>query len=264
MILAKRLIMCLLKDKWSSWNLNADVTVTNGIAHYTAYKTNQRDYYDSYADLDLTAAIIRSFADDDMQQWQAVIDACNELTGVTNWTFDTHNSWVLYEVVPINYPYLQRIWIAPAYGSSDPDFALYFDNPEGACRALSEYFALQSPANKYVYRYTGPIIDHGTYSNAECYYGSTIDGGTTSTQMTDSFNPHYDPNYTPTFNSISFEKIAEKIISNTSSSNQAISLLAEAYLENVAKSIFAADESKQFVRMADLIEKFELNKVLRI
>lgn len=61
---------------WSEWIINPIVTVnTTGIAHYTAYKTNQNDYYDSYANLDLTEAITRSFYDADMQQWQAVNDA---------------------------------------------------------------------------------------------------------------------------------------------------------------------------------------------
>lgn len=82
---------------WSDWILNAGVTVnTGGIAHYTTYKTNQREYYDSYANLDLAAAIVRSLSDTDMQQWQAVKDAANELTGVTDWVVDIENERVVY------------------------------------------------------------------------------------------------------------------------------------------------------------------------
>mgnify|MGYP003609293533 FL=1 len=62
---------------------------------------------------------------------------------------------------------------------------------------------------------------------------------------------------------ISFVQIAQKIISNTSSSNQAISLLAEAFLEAVANSIFNAESSKQFVKLSDLLPQFELHKTLR-
>lgn len=61
---------------------------------------------------------------------------------------------------------------------------------------------------------------------------------------------------------IPLSTIAQKIISNASSSNQAISLLAEAYLENMAQSIFSTDESKQFVKLSDLTSQFELNKIL--
>lgn len=78
---------------WGDWILNSCVTVnTNGIAHYTAYKTNQREYYDSYANLDLTTAIVRSLHDADMQQWQAVSNAIQALSNNTDsYIFDTEN-----------------------------------------------------------------------------------------------------------------------------------------------------------------------------
>lgn len=69
---------------WGEWIVNcSNITVNRGIAHYTASKNNQVDYYDSFADLDLTEAIVRALHDVGMQKWQAVIDAVNELTGVT-------------------------------------------------------------------------------------------------------------------------------------------------------------------------------------
>jgi len=246
MILAKRLIMCLLKDEWSDWNLNADVTVnTNGIAHYTAYKTNQRDYYDSYADLDLTAAIIRSLHDADMQQWQAVKDACNGLTGVTDWVIDTANSCILYNdpnIDPINY-YKKNYASTTIYNSA-----------KDACTSDEVMDMLN-------YDY-GPGGEFYQYDRTVCRYNQMYYGSYRNINVQIFQGVRTVPVDTTT--AISFAQIAEKIISNTSSSNQAISLLAEAYLENVAKSIFNSEESKQFVTMADLIDKFELNKVLRI
>ena len=76
-------------------------------------------------------------------------------------------------------------------------------------------------------------------------------------------NLYYNPNATGETFYVSFETIAQKIISNASSSNQAISLLAEAYLEAVATSIFNTNPSKQFVQLSDLLSQFELNKTLR-
>ncbi len=127
---------------WGNWILNPSVTVnTSGIAHYTAYKTNQREYYDSYANLDLTAAIVRSLHDGDMQQWQAVKDAIGELTGVAEWTFDNSAEVVkyavpsttvtcAYETCPPTAEYIYRVgW----YMFGEP--ILYGTTPEQGCYA---------------------------------------------------------------------------------------------------------------------------------
>lgn len=60
---------------------------------------------------------------------------------------------------------------------------------------------------------------------------------------------------------VSFEDVALKIIANTSSSNQGTSLLAQAYLENMAKSIF---NEYMFVLFTDIAPKLEQNKVLKL
>ena len=62
---------------------------------------------------------------------------------------------------------------------------------------------------------------------------------------------------------IPLETVAQKVISNTQSTNQGTALLAEAYLEAVANSIFNTESSKQFVKLSDLLSQFEPNKTLR-
>lgn len=241
---------------WGNWILNPSVTVnTSGIAHYTAYKTNQREYYDSYANLDLTAAIVRSLHDTDMQQWQAVIDACNELTGVTDWNFDNNTSVVKYVSV---------IGDAP-----NPLFEYKVDDVDKICQTMRE------TAEVWLNRYRpGAIV--GVQRIYDVNNGQTIairaGAGISSTYTwnnapTDSkvgvvinrVNPM--PIIDPV--EVTYSQIAQKIISNASSPNQAISLLAEAYLEAVATSISNSDESKQFVKLSDLFSQFELNKTLR-
>jgi len=247
---------------WGDWILNSGVTVnTNGIAHYTAYKTNQREYYDSYANLDLTAAIVRSLHDADMQQWQAVIDACNELTGVTNWLFDTANNRISY-IVPSDDP-TQPDPTSPYVYSRIGGFATLckrtynVKNYESIeADTLSCYTALG---------FTDGVISSITNSSGNItlvFYGSNGYNESYYTQIT---NPDYNPSAPPIGEQIhiSFNTIAQKIISNASSSNQAISLLAEAYLEAVANSIFNTESSKQFVKLSDLLSQFELNKTLR-
>lgn len=142
------------------------ISLTGSIAHYTAYKTNGTDFYDSYADLDLTDAVTRSLSDPDMQLLQAVTDAANELTGVTDWTFDTENQQV-------------------------------------------KYMELEEEKT------------------------------------------------------VSFDLIAQQIITNLTATDEAAALLAATYAETVANSIFEADAAKQFVTLADLVTLLEANQVLR-
>ena len=242
---------------WSDWILNAGVTVnTGGIAHYTTYKTNQREYYDSYANLDLAAAIVRSLSDTDMQQWQAVKDAANELTGVTDWVVDIENERVVYTgTIDLN-KYSQYMYRNTNY------YQRYREDVFNTVDAEIKH----SKWNKDVYRYDSPSVCKLKASSTTMDCTVTIahpSYGKLSGLYNRLNNSNYDPNYTPQQLSISFISVAQKIISNTASSNQAISLLAEAYLEAVANSIFNADESKQFVKLSDLLSQFELNKTLR-
>ena len=76
-------------------------------------------------------------------------------------------------------------------------------------------------------------------------------------------NPAYNPSVELPESYKSFNEIAQKIISNASSSDQGVSLMAEAYLDNVANSINETDESKRFVKPSDLNGMFELNKTVK-
>lgn len=239
---------------WGNWILNPSVTVnTNGIAHYTTYKTNQREYYDSYANLDLAAAIVRSLSDTDMQQWQAVTDAANELTGVTDWVFDPANNQIKY--------YTDN----PPSDPKDPTYQYYWQGTVYSSTAIGT--TAEDVGNKVCSMNGGTLRSDSYYiaGGAGFYIYCNVDGNQRSGHASIVANPAYDPTaesereeYT-----VHFAEITQKIISNASSPNQAISLLAEAYLEAVATSISNSDESKQFVKLSDLFSQFELNKTLR-
>lgn len=226
---------------WGDWILNPEVTVnTNGVARYTAYKTNQREYYDSYANLDLTAAIVRSLHDADMQQWQAVKDAINSLIGTTSYSFNNSTSSINYlkGYIVLDTYAIGAINRTPTKNDYDAivrvgNYVDTFSAITAVCQQMGGW------------RISPPWTCIG-YSNQSI--------GRTDT---DAFSKP------GTSESLSYSLIAQKIISNVSSSNQAISLLAEAYLEAVASSIFNTDPSKQFVKLSDLLSQFELNKTLR-
>lgn len=226
---------------WGDWILNPEVTVnTNGVARYTAYKTNQREYYDSYANLDLTAAIVRSLHDADMQQWQAVKDAINSLIGTTSYSFNNSTSSINYlkGYIVLDTYAIGAINRTPTKNDYDAivrvgNYVDTFSAITAVCQQMGGW------------RISPPWTCIG-YSNQSIGRTDTVVFSKPGTSE-----------------SLSYSLIAQKIISNVSSSNQAISLLAEAYLEAVASSIFNTDPSKQFVKLSDLLSQFELNKTLR-
>lgn len=80
----------------SDWQIDQSIALSVQIATYTGFRTDGHIYYDSHIDFDLTVAITRSLSDADMQQEQVVIDVVNELTNVTDWSFDSANGQVKY------------------------------------------------------------------------------------------------------------------------------------------------------------------------
>lgn len=236
---------------WGDWTLNPGVTVnTTGLAHYTAYKTNQREYYDSYANLDLTAAIVQSLHDNDMQQWQAVKDAANELTGVSNWSFDLPGNRLVYKQ-PTD-PYISSEY---SYNCLGGPAAFLADSLLTCGQNYAEH-------NNLIFVGCPPFTPTSNYQYPACSFQYPNNGNYTGFVVANTYwNPREIPEAPDEY--LSFQIVAQKIISNASSSNEAISLLAEAYLEAVATSIFNTDPSKQFVKLSDLLSQFELNKTLR-
>ncbi len=231
---------------WSEWIISPTVTVnTTGIAHYTAYKTNQREYYDSYANLDLTDAIIRSFHDTDMQQWEGFKDAVNELTGVVDWVVDESLELITYKD-PNDIRALEYVWYYATAVNNQPTAA-------SACIALYKLIGLN---------YYGFELRNGNPDAATCFAKTrqNPDGYYAASEVYRKSNPNYDPTIQ---SSITFLSVAQKIISNLQSLNEGTSLLVEVYIEAVANSIFNTESSKQFVKASDLIFQLELNKTLR-
>ena len=235
-----------LPKPFGNWILNQGYELVNEDIRYTTYKTNGVSYYDSFANFDLTEAIIQSLHDADMQQWQAVKDAIDELTGVNDWVFDTDSSRISYlKTNTTNVQYL--------YGSPGYNIPIIY-TAEQACRLVAPAVTIDTGVS---HEYLGANQDTGICD---------LDGGTSiySLSLAWVVNEDYDPNLQPVVTYISFTEIAQKIISNIQSEDQAIALLAETYVDVVANSIFHADESKQFVKKSDLIVQFETNKVLRV
>ncbi|WP_335999444.1 hypothetical protein [Acinetobacter johnsonii] len=257
---------------WGEWILNSGYELAADNIHYSAYKTNHRNFYDSYADFDLITALVRSFHDADMQQWQAMKVALFDLIGNSQYSWDTAHEVILYfqddPQIPTNacsLPYLLK---------SDSSNALITTSE--AIEEIKKNATTRKP-NEFA-------IDFGLISSISC------DGTSIGSRVTIEFTRTWCSSYcapgsvytwggAPTGGTryytiqgvanlsqpqeLPFKSIAQQIITNVSSSNEGESLLAQAYLETVALSIFNSKESKQFVKLADITSHLESNKTLR-
>ena len=239
---------------WGEWILNAGYELIDDNIRYTAYKTNQRDFYDSFANFDLVTALIRSFHDEDMQQWQSFVSAVNELTLTTSWVIDTANETLTYTdqtIPPEQNPTIEWLWTEGGGVVNKKKYGNVTDAARSTCIYYNEVFVkFLSPVRPW--DDSQPLI--------RC---RRSDGYLDTWNVEAILNPIYSSMAQPIKASLSFMTIAQKIISNATSSNEGISLLAETYIQAVANSIFNTDPAKQFVRLSELISQFEENKILR-
>lgn len=239
---------------WGEWILNPGYSLVGDNIRYTGYKTNQRDYDDSYADFDLVTALVRSFYDSDMQQWQGFVNAANELTGVTDWVLDSANSQIVYtdpNAADINkaYVYANTVQYSSATVKNS-DLTLF-------CKSYIDHYNAVLSANLTFFKTEG--IASGASCIAKNENGNQVQLGTHYV-----LNPNYDPEAAEEQKTLPLETVAQKVISNAAShTNEATQMLAETYIHEVANSIFNEDPAKQFIKLSDLIPQFENNKLFR-
>lgn len=225
---------------WSEWILNSGYELVDDNIRYSAYKTNQRDYFDSYADFVLMTGLVRSLHDSDMQQWQAVKDAIKIITDIANY----HEIRIVDETIEILPKYNKPSFYHNNVQFYDPNLGCdaYYSNPY----KLTCSFTVST---RYPGRYELVVYfdDYGFYEYLPAEPIVELTWSQAEAQKT----------------SITLNSVAAQIIANTKSPDQKISLLAEAYVETVAQSIFVSNESKKFVKISDLLSQFELNKTLR-
>lgn len=236
-----------VSSDFGSWIVNSTVTVnSSGVAHYTGYKTNGYDYYDSYANLNLVTAIAASLHDADVRTWQGVTDAINAF-GVTTWTWDNVNSRISYTASANGEP--EYYW---QYTNDGP----IYDNPNDAC-----IYVFNSGISAEYHEYTGYEFTRDTHlRQVACRRRDTRYGVyQTFVNLNEKRNPAY---IAGTFYK-SYAEIAEQIVLHLSSSDMAIQLHAENYAEMIANSIFETNPADQYVKLTDLISQFEANKIQR-
>lgn len=206
----------------------------------------------------LSPSVVRSLSDSDMQQWQAVKDAIGQLTGgATEWAFDNADKVVGYiETTTGIQPYDQYYFDSNSAAVRPTSFSRR--TPEEACEFLADW--TKTPENldytAYIYNRLRSDYRDNFYSTGACmgsaynkYSGQNY--GNYSWDMTRHINPNYDPNYIPPVVSITYQQVADKIITNSNASDQGISLLAQAYIQ---------ESLRKFTDVDLLSSQFEANK----
>ncbi len=240
-----------LAPNFGEWLIKPDgISVSGDNILFQASKTNSILTYDSFATFNLETALIRSFYDTDMRQWQAFKDAVNELTGVTDWVFDSINNTVTYNPkIPSDaQPYQQKVWTY--------DGKKFFSNANDAV-----YYgkSLQDPSSQY-------NIPESPESTTNSYYQvfRKENGQGIGILVSYVSNPSYDPDAEQEERTLPFDVVAQKVISNAETGeDEILQMLSQDYINLVANSIFDTNVSKQFVKLSDLIGQFEENKTLR-
>lgn len=211
--------VCLVPASSFTWNIQFQ-NVVNGVANYNG----TQGIYKSTASLDLTNKVVQSFSNENLKDWQAVKDAANQLTGVDDWVLDPANNQIKYKV--------------PGETSQTCTYG---------GQSCNNYCAIQA-ANS-------GRTDGGAVQYTDSYYGTrwfcqtsegfryaVITGAQTGTSTTEEEEK-----------TIPLPTVAQQIISNSMSSSQGIALLAQTYLEEVAKTL---------VTVEDLISQLEANKTI--
>ena len=234
---------------FGDWILNQGFTIVGDDIRYTGYKTNSVDTYDSFAVFDLETALVHSFHNEDMQQWQGFIDAVNELTGVSDWIVDISNQMINYTVLDTNPPY-------------------YYTSISGIKDVASEVCLLNLDYRVQASQWLASSMFTGVQYNSTdtytyCEYLLDLPDGRRGISMTDRIFPVESRPVQNNEFSLPFNSVANKIVLNAQSSNAGIQIQAENYIDLVANSVFDTNPSKQFVKLEDLIPQLETNKVLR-
>ena len=225
-----------LPKPFGNWILNQGYELVNEDIKYTAYNTNGVIYYDSYANFNLVTALVRSFHDSDLQQYDAFTTAVEQLIVAVDWVLDPANNRVVY--------YQDDYIYTMTYANQIKEF----NTLEQACA-----YAEQAGRDYGYTDITGHKIVNGS---CRVIYGS--DSAYDNVPIYREQVAENQEKYLP------FDVVAQQVISNAESSpDEILKLLSQDYINLVSESIFNTDTSKQFVNLEDLVPQLENNKVLR-
>jgi len=249
---------------FGDWVLNQEFTVVGDDIRYTGYKTNGIDTYDSFASSSLQDALVKSFLDPDLQQYAAFTTAVEQLLGAVDWILDPTNNQIKYEVPPSdpNSPQNQFYWVSVYNLTRSSTYTEAANKMVAETCRLNNYHSCSIP-----YDFTVISSDSSGPSAYSFKYDTYTSSGTKTVRNSNTtrvVNPDYDPNATPEENYLPLDVVAQKVISNAeSSTDEALKMLSEDFIDLVVNSVFDNNPSKQFVKLEDLIPQLEANKVLR-
>lgn len=219
-----------------NWSIQFQ-NVVNGVANYTGTQGS----YKSTASLDLTNKTVQSFSNETLREWQAVKDAANQVTGVTDWFLDTVNNRIVYTKPsdsPTSSDEFAWIWAGCSSYQACTVEGIIGNTPQSACQKWADARPPLTVSS------TIPMSE----LQARCIFSDN-----TQQDVKRVSNPSYDPNAEQEEHSLPIDVVSQQIIANSMSSSQGTALLAQTYLEEVAKTL---------VTVEDLSSQLEANKTI--
>ena len=246
---------------WGNWSVKASPTFTSLVIHYAGEQTDGARFNDATANFSLSTALMRSFNDTDMQQWQGFKDAVTQLTGVTDWVIDSANSRITYTSSGSCADFAS----CPTHQYLYQNQGRLYTSALAAAQSTIDGLIAEVPTRSYSFNSTTcPSSPTSAAACAVVYNADHNPPYTYTVNIATVVNPEYDPsaenNETGYF---TYLQVAQSIVANVTSSDQGVALLAETYVQAVADSVFSADPTKQFVTLDELVPQFEDTKVLR-
>ena len=237
----------------------------SSLFNYFGAKGNGITTYNSVATFNVSDALVQAMVSDQgYREWEAVIQAVNELTGTTDWFFDTANSRVTYRSRPSDGSGLANAY-DPYFYVNDSHAESGYRTPEISCEATAAFTRSSANADYLAYIFSNVSSDYPANEVYGCqgsaYNKSSGENyGAYSWSVYKKTNPNYNPNLELPEAYITFIEIAQKIISNAASSVEITELMASTFIQAVMGSALNPDEAQQIIKYVDILEQLEENK----
>lgn len=227
------------EDLENVWVVNSNYSLDNNVLKYTGYKTTEGKIYDSFAYYDLEQALVNSFKDKDMQQWQGFLLAIEQLIGQVDWVLDSENNQIKYTNSNDSF---NGTWVTNDSANTIGSTALE------SCLNMVTIFSNSSEYKDVSYTLTR---ESDTQYTCKVKYTSTSGNVTYNIPYNvygKDLTGEREQKYIP------LPTVAQKVISNTLSEDESLQLYSEIYIE---------ESAKRFYNLDDILSQFELNKKLR-
>lgn len=248
------------EPEFGEWQLDRSEHDKDGsLFNYFGAKGNGNITYNSVATFNVSSALVQAMVSDQgYREWEAVKQAVNELTGVTDWVLDPANNRITYYENDSNCTSMQTCSAYPqVYEFSTPQGSKYFANLESGCSALTAPGLNYANYTLYSSHIVNSDVGQCNYRHKDYPDLRNMD---TLYQAVKVNNPAYDPEAEREQKSLPLDVVAAQVITNAESSVEITEMMANTFIQAVKDSALNPDETKQIIKYVDILGQWEENK----